>query len=238
MRPPSEDHHVVVDPVDGHRWEVDLGFLASSWRCRWGDGCLGILADPAPELEQGCCSVGAAFVDEAEARRIGALGLALDPDRFQYADDALTGGIYADEGRAATRVVDGACIFFNRPGFAGGVGCALHLGALDEGDDPIDHKPAVCWQLPLRIDRLGDGRSRLRRWRRSDWFDGGSTVDGDGMAWCCTEDRAPVDAYDGTEPVIDTLATELGAVLGDEVVVELRRRLGRAQTEAPTDPVD
>ena len=51
-----------------------------------------------------------------------------------------------------TRVVDGACIFLNRPGFAGGAGCALHLAAVDAGESPIDWKPSVCWQLPIRVD--------------------------------------------------------------------------------------
>ena len=49
-----------------------------------------------------------------------------------------------------TRVVDGACIFLNRTGFAGGAGCALHLAAFDAGESPIDFKPSVCWQLPIR----------------------------------------------------------------------------------------
>ena len=40
-------------------WHVDRSFVTSTWTCIWGRGCLGILADPAPELNQGCCSVGA-----------------------------------------------------------------------------------------------------------------------------------------------------------------------------------
>ena len=31
-----------------------------------------------------------------------------------------------EEGARKTRVVDGACVFLNRPGFSGGAGCALH----------------------------------------------------------------------------------------------------------------
>ena len=54
-------------------------------------------------------------------------------------------------------------------------------------------------------------------WTRADWGD-----DGDAMAWCCTEEP---EAYVGDRPVIDSLAEELTAIVGDEVVVELRRRL-------------
>jgi hypothetical protein len=79
--------------------------------------------------------------------------------------------------------VEGACIFLNRPGFAGGEGCALHLGALAEGDSPIDWKPSVCWQLPIKVDWVdrGDGGevATVRRWARGDWGEIGEE-----MAWC------------------------------------------------------
>lgn len=234
---PAERFELVVDPVDGHRWEIDMGFLESSWSCRWGDGCPGIGERLAPELEQGCCSVGATLLDDDEARRIAALGATLDPQLFQHARAAAAGGVFSGEDRRATRIVDGACIFLNRPGFAGGTGCALHLAALADGEDPIDHKPAVCWQLPLRVERTGPGSSRLRRWRRTDWFTSDDTDDtptdaggsgAEGVAWCCTEDRHPVDAYrpdgDDRRPVVDSLATGITALVGDEVMVELRRR--------------
>ena len=54
------------------------------------------------------------------------------------------------EGDTVSRLVDGACIFLNRPGFHSGPGCALHLAALNRGERPLDWKPEVCWQLPLR----------------------------------------------------------------------------------------
>ena len=46
--------------------------------------------------------------------------------------------------------------------------------------------------------------------------------DGDSMHWCCTEGP---EAYVGEQVVVDSLADELIAVTGDEVYVELRRRL-------------
>jgi hypothetical protein len=44
------------------------------------------------------------------------------------------------------------------------------------------------------------------------------------MAWCCTEGTL---AYVGDQPVIESMAEELEAMVGSEVYWELRRRLGR-----------
>lgn len=205
-----------VDPVDGTRWRVDLGFLGSGWACIWGDGCQGILAEPAPDLQQGCCSVGAELLDEDEAMLIAAMAAAIDPQRFENAALARDQGIFRDERRDHTAVVDGACIFFNRPGFAGGVGCALHLQALADGDRPLDVKPSVCWQLPLKVDDAADDSRTLRRWRRTDWGDGAE------LAWCCTEDP---EAYRSGDATAMHLADEIQALVGPEVAVMIRDRL-------------
>jgi len=202
-------------------WRFERAFLESSWTCIWGRGCLGILDEPAEELGQGCCSVGAEMGDTDEAMMIGALGAMVDPGRFQFHAEAQADGVL-NEARTNTRVVDGACIFLNRPGFEGGAGCALHLAAVDADEPPLEWKPSVCWQLPVRVDwlDLGDGREQatVRRWSRADWGDEGET-----MAWCCTEgDRA----YVGDRPVVESLGEELEEIVGTAVYVELRRRLG------------
>jgi hypothetical protein len=202
-------------------WRFDRTFLRSNWTCIWGRGCLGILDEPAEHLGQGCCSVGAELGDEDEARLISALAATLSPERFEHHADAADGGVFNDAERRHTRVVDGACIFLNRPDFAGGAGCALHLAALDAGETPIDWKPSVCWQLPIRVDWVdqpdGTETATVRGWTRDDWGEEGKT-----MAWCCTEgDRA----YVGEHPVVESLGAELEAIVGPEVYVELRRRL-------------
>lgn len=202
------------------RWRIDRRFVTSRWTCLWGDGCKGILDEPAEALGQGCCSVGAELDGPDEVRTVTTLAALLDPARFQHHDEAAAGGVVAEDG-TNTRLVDGACIFLNRPGFAGGAGCALHLGALDDGESPLAWKPSVCWQLPIRVDWEpsddGTERATLRAWGRSDWGDDGAT-----MAWCCTEDPL---AERGDRPVIESLGEELEAVLGHEVYVELRRRV-------------
>jgi len=202
-------------------WRFDRSFLTSNWTCIWGRGCLGILATPAPELGQGCCSVGAVLDGEDEARLLSALAATLEPESFEHHADAQEGGIFGDEARTCTRVVEGACIFLNRPGFAGGAGCALHLAALAEGELPREWKPSVCWQLPIKVDwearQDGGEIATVRPWRRDDWGD-----DGEPMAWCCTEGER---AYVGDRPVIESLAGELEAITGQEVFVELKRKL-------------
>ena len=202
-------------------WRFDHAFLTSNWTCIWGRGCLGILDEPAAELGQGCCSVGAELDSDDEARRIAALADTLEPARFEHHAAAREGGIFFGAGRRATRVVDGACIFLNRPGFAGGAGCALHLAAVDAGDSPIDYKPSVCWQLPIKVDwedgEDGTEVATLRGWTRADWGPEGET-----MAWCCTEGTR---AYVGDRPVIESLAEELEAITGPEVYLQLRARL-------------
>jgi hypothetical protein len=216
MEPP------VTEIADGDTtWRFDNTFLTSNWTCLWGRGCLGILPHPTPELGQGCCSVGADLDGLDEARRIDALAATLEPSRFEHHADAADGGVFADDTRLATRVVDGACIFLNRPGFAGGEGCALHLAALDSDESPIDYKPSVCWQLPIRVEweqeEGGTEVATVRGWTRGDWGEEGTT-----MAWCCTEGPQ---AYVGDRPVVESMAEELEAIVGPRVYVELRRRL-------------
>jgi hypothetical protein len=211
---PVRWHHT-VDPVDGTRWKIDVGFLGSRWTCIWDRGCQGILDVPAAELGQGCCSVGAEMLDEDEAMRTAALAAMLSPERFQHHEAAAADGVLNGD-RGATRVVDGACILLNRPGFGGGAGCALHIGALDDGDDPIDWKPSVCWQLPLKVVRDGD-EATLRRWSRADWGSGGDT-----MAWCCPDESEP---YVAETPVVVSLARELEALVGPEVLAHLTDEL-------------
>jgi hypothetical protein len=223
-QPQPERFDEVIDPVDGTRWLVDRDFLASNWTCIWDRGCAGIQRDPDPEAQLGCCSVGAQMIDEDEAMRIAGLGMSIDESIFEHADAALDGGVFRDDKRDNTRVVNGACIFLNRPGFAGGEGCALHLAALADDINPIEYKPTICWQAPLVVDNLDDGTRRLRPWTRDDW-DGGA----EDMGWCCPE-REPADglatAYVGDRPVADSLHAELRAIAGPEVAVELSRRYG------------
>ena len=112
-------------------------------------------------------------------------------------------------------------LWFANAGVAGGAGCALHLAAIDAGESPIDWKPSVCWQLPIRVDwEAVDDHTEVatvRRWTRDDWGEEGET-----MAWCCTEGDL---AYVGEQRVIDSLQPELEEIVGRAVYVQLRQRL-------------
>ncbi|HVL06344.1 MAG TPA: hypothetical protein VM388_10160 [Acidimicrobiales bacterium] len=212
----------VEEIVDGGTvWRFETAFMRSNWTCIWGRGCLGILDRPAESSGQGCCSIGAELDGDAEAMNVAALAATVDPARFEHHGEAAAGGIFADESRTSTRVVDGACIFLNRPGFAGGAGCALHLEAVHAGESPVGWKPSVCGQLPVRVDwEPGEGDTEVatvRRWTRDDWG-----AEGETMAWCCTEGER---AYIGGTPVVESLGEELEAIAGPAVYRELRRRL-------------
>lgn len=217
---PSDD--LVLD-VEGTRWSFDTRFLRSGWHCIWGGGCQGIEDEADADRRLGCCSVGAELIDEDEARMISALGASLDPATFEQATIAAEIGVLNETGRH-TWVMADRCIFHNSVDFAGGAGCALHLAAVAEDDDPIDWKPSVCWQLPLKVDRSIDAdgvpSARLRPWSRSDWGPGGAT-----MAWCCSEPAEAPEAFDGVEPVFHSLSAELTALLGDDAYQRLRTRL-------------
>ena len=224
------DKLVIDDPVARRTWVVDAGFLRSHHRCIYGEGCQGIGAERAPELAQGCCSVGAQLVDEDDVATVVRSFVRVRPAHMQYHAEARRDGflVAADDGSTATRLVDGACIFLNRPGFEGGAGCALHLAALEAGERPLDWKPNVCWQVPIRLEHSTDDHghviSRLREWKRRDWGDGG-----DGFHWWCTE--AP-EAYTADEPVYRTSRDEIVELIGTEIY-DLMVRLLERPTPVP-----
>ena len=221
---PLHEAGIEVIADGGIEWHLDTSFLQSNWTCIWGRGCKGILDHPAEDLGQGCCSVGAELVDD-EAATTAMLAGYLDAESFQFYEAARSGGVFSDDTKSNTRVIDGACIFLNRPDFPGGAGCALHLAAEVAEESALDWKPSVCWQLPVRVQwemqETGVEIAHLRAWQRGDWGD-----DGDSMAWCCTEEP---EAYVGDRPVIESLAEELEEILGTTVFVEIQRRMNSVE---------
>ncbi len=213
-----------TDPAEaGQRFRCDLTWLTSSWTCIFGAGCRGIYAD---RPDDGCCTLGAHFTDKADRRRVAAVAAELGPDEWQYHDVGTATGTKDDwsqleDGARKTRVVDGACIFLNRPGFPAGAGCALHQHAVLTGVPPHTLKPDVCWQLPTRRSyrtvELPDETSYLEititEYDRRGWGPGGHDLD-----WYCSGNP---EAHVGREPVYRSCAAELVELMGQPAYEEL-----------------
>ncbi len=211
-----------ADPADDDQvFHCDLTWLTSRWTCIFGQGCQGIYAD---RPDDGCCSLGAHFADAEDEGRVAAAVGRLSADLWQLeaaGRDAwveLEGPESVAEGEQPgrkTRVVDGACVFLNRPGFPAGAGCALHKLALDEGRPITETKPDVCWQLPIRrqfrtVTRSDDTsytEVSIGEYGRDGWGPGGHDLD-----WYCT---ANTEAHVGTEPVYRSCRDELVALMGE-----------------------
>jgi hypothetical protein len=218
-----------VDPADSSHWiRADLTWLCSRWTCIFGRGCHGV---DAGRPDDGCCSHGAFFSDKDDEKRVRQFAAELTPDRWQYAAAAVgkngklnvveKDNIGDDANRQRTRKVDGACIFLNRPGFIGGEGCALHALALRRGQHPLETKPEVCWQLPVRreqnwVDRPDDTKilvSTVSEFDRRGWGEGGHD-----LHWWCTSSP---EAHIGTEPMYLSYGPELVALIGQAAYDEL-----------------
>ncbi len=212
-----------TDPADdGQQFRCDLTWLTSSWMCIFGQGCQGIYAD---RPDDGCCTLGAHFSDKADEKRVKKYVKQLDPEHWQFFDAGQgTGWLEVDEdGERKTAVHEGACIFLNRPGFAGGEGCALHGLALRLDKHPLRAKPDVCWQLPIRrtfrdVERP-DGTSytevSIGEYDRRGWGPGGHDLD-----WYCSGNT---EAHVGQDPVYVSNAAELVELMGQPAYDELVR---------------
>ncbi|MGI9032367.1 MAG: hypothetical protein ACR2HY_01515 [Acidimicrobiales bacterium] len=229
--PPEREWVSFEDEEEDRTWVFDATFLASRWTCIFGAGCQGVLTGPAPELVQGCCSYGAHFTGPDDVARVEAAADTLTAAQWQFRRQGRSRGTTRTtaKGEIVTRMVGGACVFLNRPGFGRGPGCALHQAALERGERPMDLKPDVCWQLPLRRDDHDDGdghvTTTVSEWGRRQWGEGGAE-----FHWWCTE--AP-EAFVGAEPVYVAMADELAALVGEPVYRRLAawldtRRAGAA----------
>lgn len=216
-----------ADPNDAdHMIRVDLTWLCSRWTCIFGKGCQGV--EPGRDSD-GCCSHGAFFSDDEDLERTKKYAKKLTPENWQFYKVGKKKGITekdavgGEKNRLRTRRVEGACVFLNRPGFEGGEGCALHALALREGLHPLDTKPEVCWQLPVRreqdwVKRADDTKvlvSTVTEFDRRGWGEGGHD-----LHWWCTSSP---DAHVGGEPLYISYGPEITALIGQAAYAELAR---------------
>jgi hypothetical protein len=215
-----------TDPADPSQVvRADLTWLLSSWTCIFGAGCHGVVEGRASD---GCCTHGAYYSDAEDEERVAGFVSRLKKKTWQYAETGRSKGWSVEdelEGEPArkTRVVDGACIFLNRPGFPGGEGCALHALALREGLHPLETKPDVCWQLPIRrtqeVVTRPNGvevtQTTLGEFDRAGWGEGGND-----LHWWCTSSP---EAHVGADPVVVSYGPEIAALVGPAAYDELLR---------------
>ncbi|KQY50195.1 MULTISPECIES: hypothetical protein [unclassified Nocardioides] len=222
------------DPGDADQvFRCDLTWLTSNYTCIFGSGCSGIYRD-SPDV--GCCTLGAHFSDKDDENRVAAYVDQLDETTWQFhpgrkvrKKDWIEKD---DEGARKTLAieVDGqnACVFHNRADFSTenwtvGAGCALHGLALAQGRNPLETKPDVCWQLPIRrtyrdVERP-DGSTysevTVTEYDRRGWGAGGHDLD-----WYCTGNT---EAHVAMEPFYVTNAAELVELMGQPAYDELAR---------------
>jgi len=215
-----------TDPDDAeHVIRVDLTWLCSRWTCIFGAGCHGILRN---RPDDGCCTHGAFFTDTADSKRVRRTMRELTPENWQFHAAGQRSWTERDSvgdehDRKRTRVVEGACIFLNRPGFAGGEGCALHALALRTERHPLQTKPDVCWQLPVRreqewVTRADETRiliSTITEFDRRGWGSGGHDL----HWWCSTSPEAHV----GSDALYVSYGPELVALIGQPAYDVLAR---------------
>jgi hypothetical protein len=219
-----------VNPADESEvLRCDLTWLTSSYMCIFGQGCQGIYAD-APDV--GCCTLGAHFADKDDEKRVAEFVDMLDDELWQQKPKGRTVRRkdwveLDDDGERKTRTttVDGqqACVFHNRNDFHLGAGCALHALAYVIERNPVETKPDVCWQLPIRrtfreVTRQ-DGSTytevSIGEYDRRGWGPGGHDLD-----WYCSGNT---EAHVAPEPVFVTHEAELVALMGRPAYVELVR---------------
>ncbi len=161
--------------------------------------------------------------------RVEACARRLPGELWQFREVGQAEGITeptGDDGDGRTRTVEGACIFLNRDDFPAGPGCALHLLALAEGRQPLEAKPDVCWQLPLRLsygwERVAGAEiliMTIGEYDRAAWGPGGAHLN-----WWCSSNT---EAHTAARPLYQTYAGELTALIGPESYAELARVCGQ-----------
>jgi hypothetical protein len=212
-------------------FKCDITWLTSYWQCIYGNGCCGIDAD---KPDAGCCSDGAYYTNKIDEERVLRSARKLTKSDWQFYDQARDKSkknlniseIGLDKDRK-TRKINDSCIFLNRvgyeaPGYTGKFGCALHHLANKEGSHPLDTKPDICWQLPLRRswEVRDEGEKEITvvvigEYERSAWGEGGADLD-----WYCTSNS---EAHVGKIPVYQSSKTELIKMMGKAGYLELEK---------------
>ena len=202
-------------------------------------GCKGVLDADATEMEQGCCSYGAHFVDEDDVANVVRHFVRLEPRHMQFYDEAVTAGLPRlrrrgrrhapprSPGSSTTRASSST-----DPGSPRVPGARCTSPRSRPASARWTGSPTCAGRCRLRLehstDENGHVTSRLRDWKRRDWGEGS-----DDFHWWCTE--AP-DAYVGDQPVYRSARDEIVELVGEPVYDLLVQLLERARPgPAPAD---
>ena len=191
-------------------WMLDMDFLLSSYECMWGRGCKGIDTKSA---DLGCCANGA-YLEDSDIELLKTVVPMLTPENWQNHGSEYMQKVkernkfgITTQTDYKTALVDpnnatSGCIFANREGFSGGTGCALHIASLSRGENPIDGKPNICWQMPLLVDyseELDANILRMFHWTKEEYD------------WFCGHDEI---AWVSENPLFQTMEKELEKLIG------------------------
>ena len=194
-------------------WLVDMEFLLSNYQCHWGSGCKGINPD-RPDL--GCCANGAYLTEgdvelladkvpqltDQEWQRKGTKYLHEVKEKNRFGINRPTGDFKTALQNPNDEV--SGCVFANDTDFVGGGGCALHIAAMNRGENFLDWKPEICWQMPLYVEEIEEVDAwvlRMFHWAEEDY------------PWFCEHDEM---MWVGDNPVYQSMSAELKKLLDTE----------------------
>ena len=229
---PARSSSSPTRPTTSEVLRCDLTWLTSSYMCIFGQGCHGIYAD-APDV--GCCTLGAHFADKDDEKRVATY---VDHARRRSSGSSEAAGPQgAQEGldRASTttasaRPAPSRSTASRRASSTTAPTSRRRRRAApcthwrsSTGKNPLETKPDVCWQLPIRrtfrnVERQ-DGTSTPRSRSASTTGAAGGPA---ATTWTGTA-RATPRRTSRAEPVYVTHEAELAELMGTAAYDELVR---------------
>ena len=145
----------------GTKWMLDMKWLLSGYQCIWGRGCQGT-HHSRPGLSgdnagvSGCCGNGVT-VGKEDRKRVRRLAKKLTVDEWQAKGKYRRLFDPRRERGTQTRMqthpdaTKSGGVFLNFSDFDY-PGCALHVGAMNRGENYWDWKPEACVTVPFHIN--------------------------------------------------------------------------------------
>ena len=235
-----------VDRVPGSRRLPRTGSAPTSPGCARGGRASSAAAATARSTGQastGCCNHGAYFSDKDDEKRMRKFAEQLTPDDWQFYDEGhdKNGKLrLRREGRGRRREAPQDPHGRRRLHLRQPRGPSRRRSAARctgwrcaSGLNPLETKPEVCWQLPVRREQEWVDRptapascaSTVAEFDRRGWGEGGHDLD-----WYCTSSP---EAHVGGEPMYVSYGAELIALIGAAGLRRARPSLRRPAQARP-----